>query len=113
MSVPRGRYIQFGIATILYTLFTVWLGVYWMLVALPLIFDHFISRRLPIKKLKKIVKIPDVLREVFDWIGAILTALIFVLLVRTLYIEAYTIPTPSMEQSLMVGDYLFVSRFPI
>jgi len=25
-------------------------------------------------------------------------------------IEAYTIPTPSMEQSLLVGDYLFVSK---
>jgi signal peptidase I len=25
--------------------------------------------------------------------------------------EAYTIPTPSMEQSLLVGDFLFVSKF--
>ncbi|HEC43865.1 MAG TPA: signal peptidase I [Bacteroides sp.] len=110
MSVPRGRYIQFGIVTILYTLLTVWLGVYWLLAALPLIFDHYITRWLPIKKLKINVKIPLALRETAEWLGAILSALLFVLLIRTLLIEAYTIPTPSMEQSLMVGDYLFVSK---
>jgi signal peptidase I len=25
--------------------------------------------------------------------------------------EAYTIPTPSMENSMLVGDFLFVSKF--
>jgi signal peptidase I len=30
--------------------------------------------------------------------------------VRTLLVEAYKIPTPSMEKSLLVGDYLFVSK---
>jgi len=110
MPVPPGRYIGFGIVTVLYTLFTLWIGLYLMLAALPFIFDHFITRRLPIKKLKEIIRLPPVLRETFDWICAILSALLFVILVRTLFIEAYTIPTPSMEQSLMVGDYLFVSK---
>ncbi|MEO6851894.1 MAG: signal peptidase I, partial [Mucilaginibacter sp.] len=31
-------------------------------------------------------------------------------LIRTFFIEAYTIPTPSMERSLLVGDFLFVSK---
>src|SRR6185312_12885228 len=31
-------------------------------------------------------------------------------IIRTFFLEAYTIPTPSMEKSLMVGDYLFVSK---
>ena len=110
MFVPTRRHISFGIITILYSLFAIWIGVYWMLAALPLIFDLFITRWLPINKIKKIIKIPAVLLEIIDWIGAIVTALIFVILVRTLFIEAYTIPTPSMEQSLMVGDYLFVSK---
>ena len=96
MPVPPGRYIGFGIVTVLYTLFTLWIGVYLMLVALPFIFDYFITRRLPIKKLKEIIPLPPVLRETFDWIGAILSALLFVILIRTLFIEAYTIPTPSM-----------------
>ncbi len=110
MPVPPRKYIGFGIAAILYSLFAVWIEVYWLLGALPLIFDHFITRRLPIKKLNEIIRLPVILRESIEWIGAILSALLFVILVRTLFIEAYTIPTPSMKQSLMVGDYLFVSK---
>lgn len=45
-----------------------------------------------------------------EWIEAIVFALIAAGLIRTFAIEAYTIPTPSMEKSLMVGDFLFVSK---
>ncbi len=110
MTVPTKRYIAFGTITVLFTLFAVWIRVYWLLLALPFIFDHFITRWLPIKKIKSLIHLPVILREVFDWAGAVISALLFVFLVRTLFIEAYTIPTPSMEQSLMVGDYLFVSK---
>ena len=110
MPVPTRRYVVFGILTVLYTLFSVWIGVYWLLAALPLIFDLFITRRLPVRKIKKLIRLPVILREILDWSGAVISALMFVILVRILFIEAYTIPTPSMEQSLMVGDYLFVSK---
>jgi signal peptidase I len=39
-----------------------------------------------------------------------LFAVIAATILRTFFIEAYTIPTPSMEKSLMVGDYLFVDK---
>ena len=45
-----------------------------------------------------------------SWVDAIIFAVIAATLIRTFFIEAYTIPTPSMEKSLMVGDYLFVSK---
>src|SRR5437899_3004129 len=45
-----------------------------------------------------------------EWFDAILFAVIAATLIRTFLIEAYTIPTPSMEKSLMVGDFLFVSK---
>ncbi len=45
-----------------------------------------------------------------NWGDAIIFAVIAATLLRTFFIEAYTIPTPSMEKSLMVGDYLFVSK---
>ncbi|HZG01357.1 MAG TPA: S26 family signal peptidase, partial [Chitinophagales bacterium] len=45
-----------------------------------------------------------------EWIEAILFAVIAATLIRTFIIEAYTIPTPSMEKSLLVGDFLFVSK---
>src|ERR1700712_2557907 len=45
-----------------------------------------------------------------EWVDAILFAVIAATLIRTFFIEAYTIPTPSMERSLLVGDFLFVSK---
>lgn len=48
--------------------------------------------------------------EVRNWFDAILFAVIAATLLRTFLIEAYTIPTSSMEKSLLVGDFLFVSK---
>ena len=45
-----------------------------------------------------------------EWVDAIIFAVVAATLIRTLFIEAYTIPTPSMERSLLVGDFLFVSK---
>ncbi|MBX2945012.1 MAG: signal peptidase I [Cyclobacteriaceae bacterium] len=46
-----------------------------------------------------------------EWTEAITFAVIAATLIRWLIMEAYTIPTPSMENSLLVGDFLFVSKF--
>src|SRR5580693_9474595 len=45
-----------------------------------------------------------------EWVDAIIFAVIAATIIRTFFIEAYTIPTPSMERSLLVGDFLFVSK---
>ena len=45
-----------------------------------------------------------------EWVDAVVFAVIAATLIRTFFIEAYTIPTPSMERSLLVGDFLFVSK---
>ncbi|SMB97654.1 signal peptidase I [Hymenobacter roseosalivarius DSM 11622] len=45
-----------------------------------------------------------------EWGDAILFAVVVASLIRWATFEAYTIPTPSMESSLLVGDYLFVSK---
>src|SRR5437879_2936714 len=45
-----------------------------------------------------------------EWVDALVFATIAATLLRTFAVEAYTIPTPSMEKSLLVGDYLFVSK---
>ncbi|WDF78744.1 signal peptidase I [Mucilaginibacter sp. KACC 22773] len=45
-----------------------------------------------------------------EWADAILFAVIAATLIRTLFIEAYVIPSGSMESSLLIGDYLFVSK---
>jgi len=45
-----------------------------------------------------------------EWLEAVVFAVVVATVIRTFVVEAYTIPTPSMEKSLMVGDFLFVSK---
>lgn len=45
-----------------------------------------------------------------EWVDAIIFAVVAATIIRMFLFEAYTIPTSSMEKSLLVGDYLFVSK---
>ncbi|MCX6284564.1 MAG: signal peptidase I [Bacteroidetes bacterium] len=45
-----------------------------------------------------------------EWVDAIIFAVIAASIIRIFFFEAYTIPTSSMEKTLLVGDYLFVSK---
>lgn len=45
-----------------------------------------------------------------EWTEAIIFAVFAAAFIRMFLIEAYVIPTPSMEGSLKVGDFLFVSK---
>lgn len=47
---------------------------------------------------------------VHEWIESIVFAVFAAAFIRMFLIEAYVIPTGSMEGSLLVGDYLFVSK---
>mgnify|MGYP001265135011 CR=1 FL=1 len=67
----------------------------------PLAGDFGVRKRKKEKKKKS---------EIRNWFDAILFAVIAATILRTFLIEAYTIPTSSMEKSLLVGDFLFVSK---
>lgn len=64
--------------------------------------DQFTLKRLENSPYKK-----GALRE---WVEAIVFAVFAAAFIRMFLIEAYVIPTSSMESSLLVGDYLFVSK---
>ncbi len=48
--------------------------------------------------------------ELRQWGESLIVAVIIVLIVRTLLFDLFRIPTPSMEENLLVGDYLVVSK---
>lgn len=45
-----------------------------------------------------------------DTVSSLLFAIIVATIVHTYFIQPYTIPTSSLEKSLLVGDFLFVSK---
>ncbi|MGM0634983.1 MAG: signal peptidase I [Bacteroidota bacterium] len=46
-----------------------------------------------------------------EWVSSILFAVVAATIVHTYVMQPYTIPTSSLEKSLLVGDFLFVSKF--
>lgn len=45
-----------------------------------------------------------------EWGDALLFAAVAAIIIRTFFFEAYRIPTPSMEKTLLTGDFLIVSK---
>ena len=46
-----------------------------------------------------------------EWVSSIAFAIIAATLVHTYFMQPYTIPSSSLEKSLYIGDFLFVSKF--
>jgi signal peptidase I len=104
----KKQWIKFGIVTLLYLLFLLWVKSWWGLLLLPFIYDAYISKKIPWKWWKKSDN--SAVRTVMDWIDAIVFALVAVYFVHIYVFQNYQIPTSSLEKSLLVGDYLFVSK---
>lgn len=46
-----------------------------------------------------------------DWTEALIVAAILALIIRTFVVQAFKIPSGSMEDTLLIGDHLLVSKF--
>ena len=81
---------------------------------LAVVFPFFYFPWITIKENTKFVdpdERPEIKKGVVrEWTDAIIFAVVAATIIRTFIMEAYTIPTSSMEKSLLVGDYLFVSK---
>ena len=49
-------------------------------------------------------------KTVYEWVNAIIFATVVASLVHIFIFQMYVIPTSSMEKSLLIGDYLYVSK---
>ncbi len=81
------------------------IGVIFPFVYLPYLGLSPKEKYIPIDKRVKVRK-----TWIREWVDAIIFAVIAATIIRTFLVEAYTIPTSSMEKTLLRGDFLFVSK---
>ena len=105
---PLKQWIKCCAWSLIYILFIVWVGNYWWLFGLPVIFDLFITAFVPWTWWKKTKN--KTLLSFCGWVDAILFALIAVYFINTYLFQNYEIPSSSLEKSLLVGDFLLVSK---
>ena len=106
------KYFRFAIAGILYLAWVIWLGSWWWIIGLLLIVDIYITKyvRWAFWKPRKDKEMNKIKRKTLEWVDALIFAVIAASFIRIFFFEAFTIPTSSMEKSLLIGDYLFVSK---
>ncbi len=104
----RKSLIKCCIALVLYVIFLIWVKSWLGILLIPVIFDAYITKKIPWTWWKK-SKNP-MIHTVMGWVDAILFALIAVYFVNIYLFQNYQIPSSSLEKSLLVGDYLFVSK---
>ena len=102
------KWIKLFFWSLIYILFIVWVGNYWWLLGLPILFDAFITHFIPWTWWKKSKN--KTMLVVMGWVDAIVFALIAVYFINTYLFQNYQIPSSSLEKSLLVGDFLFVSK---
>lgn len=105
---PKKQWIKFAIWGTLYVLFAIWMQNLWLLLGLIVIADIFLTKFIPWGAWKR-TKNPQV-RHILEWVDDIIFALIAVYLINLFVFQNYQIPSSSLEKSLLVGDYLFVSK---
>ena len=112
-QAERKSWIAAGCWGLVYILFVLWVSwghwqsLCWLLL-LPVIGDMFITQYIPWTWWKKIKN--PILYTIMSWVDAIVFALIAVYFINLYLFQNYQIPSSSLEKSLRVGDFLYVSK---
>lgn len=108
------KWVGFTLASLLYTLwFVVWVGNVWLILGLVFVYDIYISKYMSkyIGSLNaNLAANSSVYKFVSEWVNAIVFATVVASIIHIFVFQLYVIPTSSMEKSLLVGDYLYVSK---
>lgn len=108
ITATRREWVKCTVVLVLYLLFLLWIESWWGLLLVPFIVDNYITKKIPWGWWKKSDN--KLLRTVMSWVDAIVFALVAVYFVNIYLFQNYVIPSSSLEKSLLVGDYLFVSK---
>jgi signal peptidase I len=106
-DILSNKYFRFAVAAIIYLLVVIWIGNYWLLIGLAVVFDVYVTEKINWAFWKK----RNGNNSAFiEWLDALIFAVIAVTLINIFLFQNYRIPTGSMEKSLLIGDHLFVSK---
>ena len=108
IQASKKQWIKFGVVLALYLAFIIWLQSWLGIVVIPFIFDAYITKLIPWTWWKNSEN--GMVKSVMSWVDAIVFALVAVYFVNLYFFQNYVIPSSSLEKSLLVGDYLFVSK---
>lgn len=104
----RSRWIRFGLVSLVFFLWVIWMGNWWLGLFWLLLFDIYITGFIPFTWWKK-SKNP-VTRTIMGWVDAIVYALVLVYFIFSFVGQNYQIPSSSLEKTLLTGDYLWVNK---
>src|SRR5512133_2452051 len=107
MKADRKEWMWFGIVAVIYILFVIWLRNYWFFLGLGVIYDMYITKKVNWTFWKK-REGPN--SKAVEWLDAIIFAVIAVTLINIFLFQNYKIPTGSMENTLLIGDHLYVRK---
>ena len=107
-NAPKSKWIRMAIVNTLCLLFVIWSGYYVLLLFALFFFDCYITKYIPWGAWRNSKN--TALRKTMEWVDAIVFALVAVYFINTFFFQNYQIPTSSLEKSLLVGDFLFVSK---
>ena len=106
----HNRWVKFGFWALLYILWVVWLGNWWWILGLAVLFDLCVTKKVKWLFWKKEYKEGEKHNAALDWLDAIIFAVIVVTFINIFFFQAFKIPSSSMESTLYTGDHLFVSK---
>ena len=102
-------YLSFVLAGLLWSLLIIWTNLWYLLILFNLVlFDIFVTRK--IDWTLRRYGFPRLLQSTIEWMAILILAIVCSFSIKVLFVEAYKIPTPSMEETLLAGDFIFVSK---
>ena len=109
-EIIQNKWLKLGLWSLLYVAWVIWLGNYWWLLGLIVLFDYFITKKVKWLFWKKEYAPGEKHNFWLDWLDAIIFAVVVVTFINIFFFQAFKIPSSSMESTLYTGDHLFVSK---
>ena len=104
------KWTKFTFWALLYLAWVIWLGNFWWLLGLVVVFDATVTQKVHWNFWKKRYQEGEKHSSWNDWLDAVIFAVIVVTFVNIFFFQAFRIPSSSMERTLYTGDRLFVSK---